>query len=67
MSWPSPVDTVTVEIDGIIYEGTYYVQKSIVHVQSAFGSKSTPVGGSLPVTVARMLLSELVRGGTSID
>jgi hypothetical protein len=67
MSWPSPVDTVTVEIDGIIYEGTYYVQKSIVHVQSAFGSKSTPVGAPPPEMIARMLLSELVRGGASTD
>jgi hypothetical protein len=56
---------VAVEIGDIIYEGAYYVQESVVHVQSSFGSKSTQLGGSPPRMIARMLLSELVRGSIS--
>jgi hypothetical protein len=67
MSWPSPVERITVTINGVTYEGTYYVQKSIVYVQSSFGSKAASVGGSMPVAIARMLLSELVRAGLSTD
>ena len=60
MSWPSPVERVTVTILGVTYEGTYYVQQSIVYVQSAYGSKATQVGGfSSPEALAKMLLSEL--------
>jgi hypothetical protein len=67
MSWPSPVGTVNVTINGITYEGTYYVQQSMVYVQSSFGSKATQVGGSEPRAIARMLLSELVRASFSTD
>jgi hypothetical protein len=63
MSWPTAVKSVIVEIDDFIYEGTYYVQKSIVYVQSEFGSKSTQLGSSPPHTIAKLLLSELVREG----
>ena len=31
MSWPSPVDPVTVTINGVTHVGTYYVQRSRVH------------------------------------
>jgi hypothetical protein len=67
MSWPSPVESVEVTIGGVIYEGTYYVQKSIVYVQSPYGSKATQVGGSSPEALAKMLLSELVRASFSTD
>lgn len=66
MSWPA-VEKVTVTIEGVLYEGTYYVQRSIVHVQSAFGAKATKLGGSTPETLAKMLLSEMVRAGLSTD
>jgi len=52
---------VTVTIGGIEYRGTYYVQSSMVHVRSPLGNKSTQVGGSPPETIAKLLLSELVR------
>jgi hypothetical protein len=58
---PTPVRHVTVTIDDIIYEGTYFVRDSMVYVQSAFGTKATQAGGSRPTTLAKLLLSELVR------
>jgi hypothetical protein len=61
----SPVKRVTVTIDGVTHEGMYFIQNYMVHVLSSFGAKATQVGGSPPEMVARMLLSELVRGGTS--
>ena len=51
----------TVTIDDIMYFGTYYVQDSVVYVQSEFGTKATQIGGSLARAVAKLLLSELVR------
>jgi hypothetical protein len=63
----SPVKRVTVTIDGVIYEGTYFVQNYMVHVVSSFGVKATQLGKSRPEMIARMLLSELVRASTSID
>jgi hypothetical protein len=62
-SRPTSVREITVIIDGKTYEGTYYVQQSLVYVQSASGGKATQVGGSRPEFIARLLLSELVREG----
>ena len=63
----SPVRRVTVTIDGVEYEGTYFVQNYMVHVVSSFGAKATQLGRSQPETTAWMLLSELVRSGTRTD
>ena len=60
-SRPTAVKLVTVTIDGVTHRGTYFVQSSMVRVQSAFGNKATQVGGTPPETIAKMLLSELVR------
>jgi hypothetical protein len=60
---PSSVREITVIIDGKTCEGTYYVEQSIVYVQSASGGKATQAGGSRPEFIARLLLSELVREG----
>ena len=57
---PSPVSSVIVTVDDVIYFGTYYVQNSVVHVQSQFGAK-TQVGGARPKSMAKLLLLELVR------
>ena len=67
MSGLTPVKTVTVTIGGVTHEATYYVQHSMVYVQSPFGAKATQVGGSPPVAIARMLLSELVHAADSAD
>ena len=39
MTGPSPVRDVSVTIDGVTYEGTYYVQRYMVYVQSPLGKK----------------------------
>ena len=59
--------SVTVTIDGKTFEGTYYVQNSIAFVQSPFGAKANQIGGFSPEMIARMVLSELVRAGSSTD
>jgi hypothetical protein len=58
---PSPIRGVAVTIDGVTHYGTYFVQSSNVYVQSPFGAKATQVGGSPPESIAKSLLSELVR------
>jgi hypothetical protein len=63
MVGPFPVRKITVEIDGVTHEGTYYVQSSLVYVQYATGKKATQVGGSPAKSIAKLLLSELVREG----
>ena len=62
---PTPVQEINVLIEGVAYQGTYFVQGNTVHVRSSFGAKSTQVGGSPAAVVARMLLSEMVRDRTS--
>ncbi|PSO29659.1 hypothetical protein C7G41_23105 [Bradyrhizobium sp. MOS002] len=61
MDRPAVLKTLTVAIDGVAHYGTYFVQNSVVYVQSAFGSKATHVGGSLPEMTAKLLLSEIIR------
>jgi hypothetical protein len=54
-----PVD-IAVRIDGKVHYGTYTVDDTIVRVAYRGKSKATQVGGSLPETIAGMLLRELV-------
>jgi hypothetical protein len=61
-SRPTTVKPVAVTIDGVTHHGTYFVQGSMVHVQSTLGTKKTHVGGAPPEVIAQLLLSELVRG-----
>ena len=58
---PFLVKSVTVTIDGVTYQGTYYVQRSMVYVRSQLGEKITKVRRSPPEAIARLLLSELAR------
>ena len=60
---PIPVKIATVTIDGVTYEGIYYVQNSVVCVESPFGVKSFQAGNSQPEVIAKMLLYKLVREG----
>lgn len=55
-------DVVAVEIDGRVYEGEFRVESKVVTVDAPFGSGSTHVGSQAPVSVARMLLREIVAG-----
>jgi hypothetical protein len=61
---PTPVEPVTVTIDGVTHRGMYYVRGSIVFVQSQRGAKRIQIGQSPPLEIAKHLLSELVRGRT---
>jgi hypothetical protein len=58
---PIPVKIATVRIDGVTYEGIYYVQHSMVCVESPFGVKAFHAGNSPPEAIAKMLLYKLVR------
>jgi hypothetical protein len=61
-SGPVPVRSVSVTIDGVTHHGAYFVQRSTVYVRSPLGDKAIQVGGAEPVSIARLLLLELVRG-----
>jgi hypothetical protein len=58
---------ITVEIAGKVYSGRYEVTgrpgRQTVRVTSAFGGRAAQVGGSSAESLARLLLSELVREG----
>jgi hypothetical protein len=66
MTGPTPLNNVSVTLKGVTRHETYYVQNSIVYVRSAFGSRAAQVGGSPPLSIATLLLLELVRGGGRI-
>jgi hypothetical protein len=58
---PNAVHDFSMVIYGVMYEATYYVQGSVVHIQCELGSKSNQLGGLPPKGIAMMLLSEMVR------
>lgn len=59
-----PSEEVTIERGGITYRGRYTVSGGIVTVTTLdYGHKATQVGGSPPLTIARILLRELVDAG----
>jgi len=60
MTSPSPVRDVSVRIDGVTYEGTYYVQRYMVYVQSPLGKKRNPARRITIQSARESLLSELV-------
>jgi hypothetical protein len=47
--------------DGGRRTGNYEIRSGMVHVTTEFGTKATQVGGSPPLTIARMLAGELMR------
>jgi hypothetical protein len=55
-------EVVAVEIDGRVYEGEFRVESKVVTVDAPFGSGSTHLGSQAPVSVARILLREIVAG-----
>jgi len=55
---------VSIEFEGRIISGTYSVRRGLVSVSTGYcggGSKSTQVGGSTPVGLARIMLRELAQ------
>ena len=61
----SLVRTVTITVDDVEHHGIYFVQNSLVYVRSPLGAKATPAGDSPPETIAKVLLSELVRANAA--
>ena len=57
--YTAPAQKVTIEKDGKTYAGYYSVEAKTVTVRTLDGTKTTQIGGSTPVNVARMLLREL--------
>ncbi len=55
-------EVVAVEVDGSVYEGEFRVESKVVIVEAPFGRGSTHLGSQAPVSVARMLLREIVAG-----
>jgi hypothetical protein len=53
---PFVVKSVTVTMDGVTYEGIYYLQGSLVYVRSPLGANATQLGGSTPEALAMLLL-----------
>ena len=51
---------VEVEIDGVMYRGTYEVKDGLITVWYRTQKKSTQVGGSTPESLSRLLLREMV-------
>jgi hypothetical protein len=58
---PTAVHDFSMVIYGVLYDATYYVQDSVVHVRCELGTKSNQLGISPPKGIAMMLLSEMVR------
>lgn len=50
---------IKVLVDGKEIVGRYIVERKVVTVTSAYGQRSTQLGGSPAETIARMLLREL--------
>jgi hypothetical protein len=62
MAGPTSVRNVTVTLDGVTHSGAYYVQGSLVHVRCDAGTKADTAWQIARMSVAKLLLSELVRG-----
>ncbi len=50
----------SIKREGKTHNAFYYVLQGIITVVSAWGDKSTQVGGSPPEVIARFLLRELI-------
>jgi hypothetical protein len=60
---PPPRHAFTVEVDGKLHKGTYWVAGKILTVTTGKGSKSKQVGTMEPEDLAKKLLLELVEAG----
>jgi len=57
---------ITVTIDNQNYMGSYSIEKGVLHVLSAYGSKATQPGPA-PESIARTILRELVRDHLALE
>ena len=63
MDKTAPRHPVSVEIEGKVYKGNYWVAGKIMTVSTAKGGKSRQVGASPPKALAEQLLDDLARAG----
>jgi hypothetical protein len=59
---PTALNDVSVSLEGVTHHGTYYVQRGILYVQCHRGEKKTQVGSTGPMPMAKLLLSQIMRG-----
>ena len=60
-----PVRTeIQCEVNGKTYEGKYHVNKGVLYVDCAYGSKNAH-GSSASEVIAKMVLAEIVRDAIS--
>ena len=59
---PLPRHEVTVEVEGKLHKGTYWVAGKILTVSTGLGGKSKQVGTTEPEDLAKKLLLDLVKG-----
>jgi hypothetical protein len=55
------IKTVEIEFEGRTVTGRYAIDRGVVQVRTAYGSKATQTGGLLPAVTARRLLYELAK------
>ncbi|MCX7181009.1 MAG: hypothetical protein NTX56_20335 [Proteobacteria bacterium] len=58
-----PRHTFTVEVEGKLHKGTYWLAGKILTVSTGLGGKSKQVGTTEPEDLAKQLLLELVKAG----
>jgi hypothetical protein len=59
---PPPSSPVQIDLDGKSYVGGYFVERGMITVSYGLRQTTTQLGGSTAAGLARILLSELVRG-----
>lgn len=64
--YPTPVrQPVSVDLDGKVHNGTYWVAGKIITVTNGKGAKSTQTGKNAPGSLAKQLLLELAKAGNA--
>ena len=59
--WPRPAETpLTIELDGETHAGSYSVDDGLVRVAHGFHRKTTRLGRTPPLILAKIMLAELV-------
>jgi hypothetical protein len=55
--------TIEIRIGGRVVRGSWGHDDSMVQVRTPYGHKTTQIGGSPPITIARIMLRELAEEG----
>ena len=60
---PHDWNDIEIQFEGKTVKGHYYVERGMVTVMTAYGQESTQVGGSSPMTTARIILRQMAEAG----